>query len=406
MKKYLAASLASLAILQFGCAPQGHNNAGAVPVDQGNISENDLRLHNLEDRITALNEQVSQLNNRVYEVRTRNGQKTSMTVVPVTPQTPAQNAANVQASNQAFEASQTGLAPAQTANVARSQPVGRKINPTSKPSPIPKKQPATQTAAKTNAKPQPNRSAGASGSVGQSEIVAGPQGQIAATPADNLSLPPAELPPAVVQAANPSHVETPNAPGVSAASNYRGSVQHEGATPPIPVPVLPETGLALPPETPGAATTQVSQASVQAPAAVPVQPAQTPKQTASTLPRGETNAYNAALKAVRSGRTNEGIRLFRDFLQRYPNGKYAANADYWIGECLYQQGKYQDALSQFNTVNNSFPKHHKNADALLKAGLTMNKMGDNAGANEKFRSILINFPNSEAARRVKAMGIR
>ncbi len=98
--------------------------------------------------------------------------------------------------------------------------------------------------------------------------------------------------------------------------------------------------------------------------------------------------------------------MFREFLQRYPNGRYAANADYWIGECLYQQGKYQDALSQFNTVNSSFPSHHKNADALLKAGLTLNKMGDNNGANEKFRAILASFPNSEAARRVRAMGIR
>ena len=29
-----------------------------------------------------------------------------------------------------------------------------------------------------------------------------------------------------------------------------------------------------------------------------------------------------------------------EFLQQYPQGRYAANAEYWIGECLYAQGKY------------------------------------------------------------------
>ncbi len=96
--------------------------------------------------------------------------------------------------------------------------------------------------------------------------------------------------------------------------------------------------------------------------------------------------------------------MFRDFLQKYPNGQYAANAEYWIGECLYSQGKYKDALSEFQNVNNSFPSHHKNADALLKAGITLSKMGDKAGAAEKFRTVIANFPNSEAARRARAMG--
>ncbi len=122
-------------------------------------------------------------------------------------------------------------------------------------------------------------------------------------------------------------------------------------------------------------------------------------------PRGEEAAYKAALNATLAGRTTEGIRLFRDFLQQYPDGRYAANAEYWIGECLYSQGKYQDALAQFQGVNATHPRHHKNADALLKAGMTLSRLGDKAGAAEKYRALMTQFPNSDAARRARAMGV-
>lgn len=395
MKKYLVASLASVLILQAGCAQRPPRQNEAPAPEQTVISENEQRIHELEDKISALDAQIAQMNSRVYEVRTRSGQKTSMTVVPVNAPV-HNNQTNVAASNANFANSQLG-GPA-AAPAARTQPRGRKVDPAGKPTAIPKNQ-----AKPAPAKPAPTPTAGPSGTVGLTEATTGPTGQITAQSHDDLALPPAELPPAVVQAAQPTPaVPAPNmTPGVNASSTYRGSAQPAAVVPAVPVPVLPESGLALPPETPGAVQQPaLAQPQSAAPASAP------PKAAAASLPRGEQNAYNAALKVVRSGRTNEGIRLFREFLQRYPNGRYAANADYWIGECLYQQGKYQDALSQFNTVNSSFPSHHKNADALLKAGLTLNKMGDNNGANEKFRAILASFPNSEAARRVRAMGIR
>lgn len=400
MKKYLVASLASVLILQAGCAQRPPRQNEAPTAEQTVISENEQRIHELEDKVSALDAQIAQMNSRVYEVRTRSGQKTSMTVVPVNAPV-HNNQTNVAAANANFANSQLGSpAAAPVAPAAKAQPKGRKIDPASKPTAIPKNQ-AKPVAAKPAHTPAPT--AGPSGTVGLPEATAGPSGQITAQSHADLALPPAELPPAVVQAAQPTPaVPAQNiAPGVNASSTYRGAAQPAAVAPAVPVPVLPESGLALPPETPGTVP-QSAPAAVQPQSAAP---ASAPKAAAASLPRGEQNAYNAALKAVRSGRTNEGIRMFREFLQRYPNGRYAANADYWIGECLYQQGKYQDALSQFNTVNSSFPSHHKNADALLKAGLTLNKMGDNNGANEKFRAILASFPNSEAARRVRAMGI-
>ncbi len=106
-----------------------------------------------------------------------------------------------------------------------------------------------------------------------------------------------------------------------------------------------------------------------------------------------------------SGRSAEGITRFEGFLQEYPQGVYAANAEYWIGEGLYAQGKYQEALNQFRKVDASYPQHHKNADALLKTGMCLSRLGDKTAAAEAYKQLLARFPNSEAARIARSRGL-
>lgn len=396
MKKILIVAIAGSLVA--GC--QGPRNRSENRL----IQENEQRLARLEESVTALNSQVAQLNNRIYEVRTKTGQKTSMTVVPIikTPPAPApavqQAPPAASAGNAPQPAPETAAAPAQpvetapavpaavpaaqTASVsapatlqttapkpapAPRQPAGRKIDPKAKPGPLPTKARPAQAAAP--------RAQPASGRIGGTA-------EPAPTPLVEPGLPPAELPSETIPPVPQGNV-TPELPPLNEA-------------PAIPVPVTPVSDLALPPEQPQTAPV---------PEAAPAQARKNAARPRAAAPvKGEQAAYTAALNAARSGRTAEGIRLFRDFLQKYPHGQYAANAEYWIGECLYSQGKYKDALSEFQNVNNSFPSHHKNADALLKAGITLSKMGDKAGAAEKFRTVIANFPNSEAARRARAMG--
>lgn len=365
-------------ILISGCASsQMRSTQETAQANQKILRENEARLNSLEESITALNTQMAQLNNRVYEVRTRTGQKTSMTVVPIAPKTQQSQITAKQASPVAEvkapeNSSQQNT---QTANVAGSQasPIGRKIDPAAKPAPL-------QAASQKTTVPKP---ATTQGRIGQPARAAGPTGQIAALPPqDDLSLPPAELPPAE---SVPTQVTT-------------NAIQQpvDNSTPAqTPVPNIYAGDLSLPPE--------------QTATPINVTPTEqkAPVQTARATPgrSGEEAAYNAALNAARTGRIAEAIPMFRNFLQQYPNSRYTANADYWLGECLYSQGKLQDALSQFQTVNTSYPTHHKNADALLKAGMTLSRMGDKAGAQEKYRTLLNSFPTSDAAKRVRAMGV-
>lgn len=430
MKNFLMIPALALALGMLGCASTGQVDKlqANSETNQKLLRENEFRLGQLEKSVASLNTQVAQLNNRVYEVRNGNGKRTSLTVVPIispvaasapavaatatqptaqsavaTASTPAASPPVAQATApnsraQALLASarkvaaernktaQTPVADASAASAA-SAPKGRMIDPAAAPTPIP----AVASTPRTSA-PQATaqRSAGAMGSMGRP--VAGASGSLSAQAADiPAALPPIDLP----------------AQGQAQAATAKPAKAAQG----VPVPEIPSSGLALPAEHPGlppleqpqATTPKAGGAAAQAQVA-PQAHAAAPAVSATSL-RGEEAAYKTALNATLAGRTQEGLRLFRDFLQQYPHGRYAANADYWIGECLYAQGKYQEALAQFQNVNNAYPRHHKNADALLKAGMTMSRLGDKAAAAEKYRTLLAQFPNSEAASRARAMGL-
>lgn len=354
MKKIIGTAICALALV--GCA--GQNQTSEDEVSQRILRENERRINSLETSLATLNEQLEQLNSRVADTRAKNGQRATV----VQPQA-------------------KGVARAPAAKA----PTARKINPAAAPAPLPARKPAAAAPATPVAPVDPPLQAGASGQISGS---------------DELGLPPAEIP-VPSPSGDMGNTMTAHASAVTIAPP-RGAAADTA----VPVPLIPHSDLSLPPEHPDLPPVGQPEATAARPAQTAPAPAPAARQPAATSQRGEEAAYNAALRAARSGKTQEGIRLFRDFLQKYPNGKYAANADFWIGECLYSQGKYQDALNQFQVVNNTFPRHHKNADALLKAGMTMSKMGDQAGAQAKYRELLASFPNSDAARRARALGAR
>ncbi|MGE9986042.1 tol-pal system protein YbgF [Desulfovibrio sp. SGI.169] len=412
MKKILVIPAACLALAVGGCASSGQMRKveATGETNQRVLRETEQRLRTLENSVTALNSQVALLNNRVYEVRTRNGHKTGMTVVPIVPPRPAppEQSAHAPAPSSLPQAS---VVPGNARSGEKMPPAvqgapavasAKIIDPAAPPASFPAGASASRT------EKSKRKAAGPSGQVGRPETELGPSGQLAATaPATGgLALPPAEIP--VAPAAS-------SATGASSGGKGVAESAPSGVAS-VPVPVLPPSELTLPPEHPdlppvAASAVAPAPTAASAPPAI-VAPAPTTTQnppSASFRPvaggKGEDAAYKAALNVALSGRPAEGISRFREFLNQYPQGRYAANAEYWIGECLYAQGNYRDALAQFQAVNTSYPRHHKNADALLKAGMCLNRLGDKAGATQKYKTLLTDFPNSEAARLAHARGL-
>ena len=121
----------------------------------------------------------------------------------------------------------------------------------------------------------------------------------------------------------------------------------------------------------------------------------------------ERAAYNVAFDALKAGNYADAAQLFLSFLELYPNGSYAPNALYWLGESYYFTQNYQLAGQQFRTLLGRYPTHDKASGALLKLGLSEYGLGKVEEAERTLATVIAQYPGSDVARtaddRLKAM---
>jgi len=112
----------------------------------------------------------------------------------------------------------------------------------------------------------------------------------------------------------------------------------------------------------------------------------------------ERGAYEAAFDALKTGRYADSAQLFQSFLQAYPEGVYAPNARYWLGESYYVTQNYDLAREQFQALIQRYPTHDKTPGALLKVGLSQYGLRDLDGAEATLAKVASQYPGTDAAR--------
>lgn len=111
----------------------------------------------------------------------------------------------------------------------------------------------------------------------------------------------------------------------------------------------------------------------------------------------EQQAYQAAIDLSKKGDYVRATTAFQHYLTQYPNGKFAANGHYWLGEIYLIQGQPDPAAAEFKTVIHSFPTTSKVPDAVLKLGQAYYDKGDWKQAKEHFQKVQKQFPDTPAA---------
>lgn len=143
----------------------------------------------------------------------------------------------------------------------------------------------------------------------------------------------------------------------------------------------------------------VEPATQPAPAPAPVEKPMAPaaKSGAASVSDVENQQYQQAYTALRTGRTDESIAQFIAYLQAYPAGGLAGNAQYWLGEA-YRVKLDNDAAKQaFNDVVAKYPSSAKVPDALLKLGYIEMDLQNPDKAREYFNRVVSDYPNVSAA---------
>jgi tol-pal system protein YbgF len=105
------------------------------------------------------------------------------------------------------------------------------------------------------------------------------------------------------------------------------------------------------------------------------------------------SAYNDYLR----GNYELAIGGFRQFLASFAGSPLADNAQYWIGECLFHQQRFREAVAEFDRVRTAYPTSERLASALLRKGYALLEVGDTAAAREALIAVVDRFPRSDEA---------
>jgi tol-pal system protein YbgF len=115
----------------------------------------------------------------------------------------------------------------------------------------------------------------------------------------------------------------------------------------------------------------------------------------------EKNAYTAAYLALKSGRFDEASKGFNEQLDLYPDGEYADQAWYWLGETRYAQQAYDMAGNAFKYVINNYPKSVKHDAALLKLGQISQVLNRNNDAKKYYNRLINEYGDSKSAEQAR-----
>jgi tol-pal system protein YbgF len=189
-------------------------------------------------------------------------------------------------------------------------------------------------------------------------------------------------------------------PGQGAAGAAPAAGMAGASAPGVPAPGVQAPGSGVPAQT-SAAAGAVPGAAVAAGAAGAAPPAATsvagaPAAPASPAPQEEA-LYANNLNLLKNGRYDDAAKGFRDMLDQYPQGNYADNAWYWMGEAYYVKRDFNDAQQSFQSLVDRFPASPKVPDALLKIGLINLEQKKTSQGKAVLQRIVKEFPNSKAA---------
>lgn len=111
----------------------------------------------------------------------------------------------------------------------------------------------------------------------------------------------------------------------------------------------------------------------------------------------ERKNYEMAFNLLKEGQYDSAVAAFQAFLGTYPAGRFADNAQYWLGEANYVQRRFNQALVEFDKVVTNYPDSPKRADTMLKMGYTYQELGDHEKARVLLNDVIRTYPTTTAA---------
>jgi tol-pal system protein YbgF len=88
---------------------------------------------------------------------------------------------------------------------------------------------------------------------------------------------------------------------------------------------------------------------------------------------------------------------FRVFLRRFPNDRLSSDAQYWLGESLFQRQRYRDAAEIFLNVSTKYETSAKAPDSLLRLGQSLAGLGEKEAACASLAEVGRKYPRASVS---------
>ena len=191
--------------------------------------------------------------------------------------------------------------------------------------------------------------------------------------------------PGTVAAAPPLDSEEPDEPNVGAPGGRRAgapldlaTMSEEAASEPPPrgpVRTIPGALPAPPPRNPSATGTQM----VMAP---------------SNSPKDEYDLAYGYILRKDYALAEESLRAF---VKKHPSDRLVADANYWLGESLFQRQRYREAAEAFLAVSTKFESSGKAPDSLLRLGQSLAALKEKEAACATLGEIGRKYPRASVS---------
>ena len=189
--------------------------------------------------------------------------------------------------------------------------------------------------------------------------------------------------------------QNPNAPGVPRQLGGGGVPVRGGG----PNPVVASTPNNIPPRQAGTpieigSPAQIGNQQDIPPAGRTVTPGQ---QQAVLAPSGNAkDEYDLAYGYLLRRDYQLADDAFRNYLRNHPGDRMVPDANFWLGESLYQRQQFNDAGEVFLDLYNKYPNSLKAPDALLRLGQSLGALGKQEAACAAFGAIATKYPRASA----------
>lgn len=120
-------------------------------------------------------------------------------------------------------------------------------------------------------------------------------------------------------------------------------------------------------------------------------------------PLTEVELYEKAYSSYQQGDFKNARKLFEEYIEKFPKGKWIGQAYFWIGESYFKEKKYEEAILSYQKLIELRGWHPLKPTAMFKQAQAFKALGDIEAYKILLKKVINQYPNSKEAEKAKKL---